>query len=91
MLLAVLALAIPATAVPVDESRRGELINEIESSRIAFLQRSEPVPAMTERYQPRLNDIRTAAFAAASASELGEVTKALRVWKEEVMLLRFSA
>ena len=41
-----------------DEKVRASLITDIEAYRVAFLPQTAPLPQVTVRYQPRLDDLK---------------------------------
>jgi soluble lytic murein transglycosylase-like protein len=87
MLLAVMAL-VPMSAaaqVPANENVRAELVKEIEATRTALLPQTEPLPQVTVRFQPRLNDLKTAVAAAKTPVQLEKAKKDFGDWKTVVL------
>lgn len=74
-----------AQATPINESVRLELIKEIEADRIALLPQTEPLPAVTVKHQPRLNEIKAAVVAAKAPAQITKARKDLADWKSGVM------
>lgn len=86
MLLAALALApLSASAAAVNAGARAELTKQIEAARTALLPQTEPLPQVTVRFQPRLNDIKAAAAAAKTPAELEKARKDFGDWKTVVV------
>lgn len=86
MLLAALALApLSASATAVNEGARAELTKRIEAARTALLPQAEPLPQVTVRFQPRLNEIKAAAAAAKTPAELEKARKDFGDWKTVVV------
>lgn len=88
MLLAVAALApmvVSAQTLPANEGTRAELTQEIEAARTALLPQAEPLPQVTVRFQPRLNDLKAAAVSAETPAELAKARKDFGDWKTVVL------
>lgn len=97
MILAVVALAplsVSAevgTLIQANENSRIELIKDVERARSAFLPQNEPLPQVTVRYQPRLNDIKASIVSAKTPAELINAQKDLANWRAVVVADLFSA
>ncbi len=83
MLLAAMILApIGAHAEPpANDGGRAELIKEIEAARASLLPQSEPLPPVTVRHQPRLNELKAAAVAAKTPAQILKARKDFTDWK----------
>ncbi|MBI2386095.1 MAG: transglycosylase SLT domain-containing protein [Elusimicrobia bacterium] len=88
MLLAAMILAPfgASAAVPVNENARAAFIAEIEATRAALLPQTVPLPQVTVRFTPRLNDLKAAAAAAKDPAQLEKAKKDFGDWK--AVLLR---
>lgn len=83
---AVLApLAASAQIIEANEGVRSELLKDAEAARAALLPQTEPLPQLTLRYQPRLNDIKAQISAARTLPELSQGQKDLAAWKTSVL------
>ncbi len=71
--------------VAVSEASRAGLVREIEAARTALLPQAQPLPQVTVRFQPRLNEVKKAAVAAKTPAELGKARKDLGDWKSVVL------
>ncbi len=97
MILAAVALAPMSVSAEVGaslgiyEDRRVELIKDIEATRAALLPQAEPLPQVTVRYQPRLDDLKATAIAVATPAELFKVQKDFADWKTVVLSDLYSA
>lgn len=95
MTVAVLALApLSASAQTMNqhtENSRAALLKDVESTRKALLPQTEPLPQVTVRYQPRLNDIKAAMISAKTPDELIKAQKDFGDWKKVVMFDLYSA
>ena len=88
MLAAAVALApliASAQPIPVNESARVELTKEIEAARSALLPQTEPLPQVTVRFQPRLNDLKASVVSAKTPAELLKAKKDFGDWKTVVL------
>jgi soluble lytic murein transglycosylase-like protein len=87
LLLAAMLLApLGASAqAPVNENARVALLQEIEASRTALLPQTEPLPQVTVRYTPRLDDLKAAAAAAKDPAQLQKAKKDFGDWKAVVL------
>lgn len=87
LLLAAMLLApLGASAqVPVNENARAELVKEIEATRTALLPQTEPLPQVTVRFAPRLDDVKAAAVAAKAPAQLEKAKKDFADWKAVVL------
>ncbi len=74
-----------APAAPVNEGARVELIKEIEATRTALLPLIEPLPQITVRYQPRLDDIKATVAAAQTSAVFAKAKKEFGDWKTIVL------
>ena len=87
LLLAAMLLApLGASAqVPVNENARAALVQEIEAARTALLPQTAPLPQVTVRYTPRLNDLKGSAVAAKDPAQLEKAKKDFADWKTVVL------
>lgn len=69
----------------IDDGARAKLIQDMDASRTALLPQTEPLPQVTLRYQPRLNDLKTVAKAAKTPAEFTKVKKDFTDWKTAVL------
>lgn len=79
------AYAAPVTAPVVDESVRAQLVSEIEATRTALLPQMQPLPQVTVRYQPRLNDVKAAVQAAKTLVAFDKAKKDFADWKRVLL------
>jgi len=80
-----LSLQAGSPLIPAAEGARAELIKEIEVSRANLLPQTEPLPQVTVRYQPRLNDLKASAIAAGTSAELAKIRTDFNSWKTVVL------
>ena len=91
MLLAMAALAPlsvcaqPMALIQANESSRGELLKDIEAARVTLLPQAEPLPQVTVRFQPRLDDIKESITSAKTPAELIKAQKDFGDWKAAVL------
>lgn len=87
MLVAAVALApIGAFAQQkVDEGVRAEFVNEIEATRTALLPQTLPLPQVTVKHQPKLNEVKAAVVAAKLPAEFEKAKKDFTEWKRVVL------
>ena len=87
ILLAALLNPLNASAqwLPADPAARMGLLNEIEATRDALLPQTEPLPQVTVRFQPRLNQVKDAVVAAKTLAELDKAKKDFTDWKKVVI------
>lgn len=78
-------LPTPAPMIQANENSRGELLKDIEAARIALLPQAEPLPQVTVRYQPRLDDIKESIASAKTPADLIKAQKDLGDWKGVVL------
>ncbi len=69
----------------VDDASRAGLLKEMEASRTALLPQTEPLQAVTVRFQARLNALRDQATAAMTPAALEKSKKDFNEWKYEVI------
>lgn len=67
-----------------DEKVRALLISDMEAYRIAFLPQTEPLPQVTVRYQPRLDDLKKTAAEAKTQTALVKAKKDFSDWQAVV-------
>jgi soluble lytic murein transglycosylase-like protein len=92
LLLAAMLLApLGASALPVNEGARAGLVKEIEAARTALLPQTEPLPQVTVRFQPRLEEIKKAVAAAKTPAELEKSRKDFGDWKTVVVAHLYGA
>jgi soluble lytic murein transglycosylase-like protein len=85
-------LAAAAALAPMNLSARGvsaegpraELVKEIEAARTALLPQAQPLPQVTVRFQPRLDEIKKSVPAAKTKAQLEKVRKDFTDWKTVV-------
>ena len=82
---ALTSLSASAQSLPADERVRAELIREIEASRTALLPQAQPLPPVTVKHQPRLEQVKAQTVAAKSPAELVKVGQEFRDWKAQVI------
>lgn len=86
MLLAAAALAplsVRAQTVS-NEGARAEFVKEIEAARTALLPQTQPLPQVTVRFQPRLDEIKKSVAAAKTPVLLNKARKDFTDWKAVV-------
>ncbi|MDP3543951.1 MAG: transglycosylase SLT domain-containing protein [Elusimicrobiota bacterium] len=82
------ALLAPLSAsaqVAIDEAARAGLVQEIEAARSTLLPQAEPVPQVTVRFQPRLDDLKKSVVAAKAPAEFAKARKDFGDWKTVVI------
>lgn len=75
----------PAQWLALDEGARAELVKEIEANRAALLPQTQPLPPVTVRHQPRLNELKAAVAAATTPPQLAKAKKEFGDWKIAVL------
>lgn len=86
LLTAVLLAPLAASAqVAVNEAARAGVVKEIEAARTTLLPQTQPLPQVTVRFQPRLNDLKKSAAAAKTPAELAKARKEFGEWKTVVL------
>lgn len=71
--------------VVVNEAARAGLVQEIEAARSTFLPQAQPLPPVTARFQPRLDDLKKSVVAAKTPVELAKARKDFGDWKTVVL------
>lgn len=86
ILLAAVALAPASAAAQASslEGARAELVKEIEATRTALLPQTQPLPQVTVRFQPRLDEILKSVPAAKTKTQLEKVRKDFSDWEAVV-------
>jgi len=74
-----------APSAPANEESRAGLLKEIEATRDALLPQAEPLPPVTTRHQPKLDEIKASAAAAKTGAELYRARAAFGTWKTAVL------
>lgn len=85
ILLAAVFLTPLGASAAVNEGARAGMVREIEAARTALLPQTEPLPQVTVRFQPRLNDLKKSAVAAKTPAELDKARKDFGDWKTVVL------
>lgn len=75
-----------SSMTPADENARAQLIREVEANRAALLPQTRPIPPVTLRHQPRLNEIKASIVSAKTSAQLLMAQKDFNDWKDAVLL-----
>ncbi|MEQ1917940.1 MAG: lytic transglycosylase domain-containing protein [Elusimicrobiota bacterium] len=78
-------VASAAPMIQANENSRVELFKDIEAARVALLPQAEPLPQVTVRFQPRLDDIKVSIDSAKTPADLIKAQKDLGDWKTTVL------
>lgn len=86
LLAAALLAPLSASALaPVNEASRAAVVREIEAARAALLPQTQPLPQVTVRFQPRLNELKKSVAAARTPAELAKARTEFGAWKAVVL------
>ncbi len=84
-------LALRGAVVPVDENQRAAVLKELEAVSTTLMSQTQAAQEFNSHYQPRLNELKSAAQTAKTAAQLAKVKKDLADWKTTVLKAQYAA